>query len=628
MDILENSLDPKDLANDFLLNGAKVKDLWYLGIISGYFLSNPTIKSVEPLLKLVPELSIESQEVITAVSLEILVKILNFSHKQEEIAIIYEQIAGKLLELNSSIVNKKLVILLDNLLERVSCDTGLKLYKLVVNNLNLTHPIKKLNSAYLHNLDVSFPDNPGNRFKAVNEAYELCSEQKYSVLNSIAFRCIEHTLRYEIKDFSPYREAIEEKLKHFNNKFTFEQRLKLSKLYEHICELSKNDVDRNIVRSLTSLKFSDRTCVDYNKLNFNFLVEDILQFQLSDQVIRDRIKSLHGKYKGKVFVAELLSALKAVSDDEPGYEVMSKISKILKELKFLSKNEYQRYKRNELKFSYIDDLPLEENKVDNKPKDVPNYFKQIDSTLIDKGIKMIDKVAKELNPSASFQLFGSYCTNFWVENTDIDVNIIASNLEDKLSFALALKVNLNQIGEANLIDSKSLPIVKFKPPTLDFNFNLTINNEKGSESTEILKKFSVLSPKIGQLVKEIKVWASSNNIKNPAKGTLSGYEWTLIAISFLQSLSLAPKLNSYSNAPIDIKQESTELFSKFLNYLYDIIGFSVNIITGDTQKSSKNLFLSAINPIDGLEFSSRIKKDRKQGKVFRKILEQSIKNLA
>ena len=626
METLENYLYKKTPVTELLLNDQILFDDFLLGILSSTLLSTPSIETAKLLLSLIQKLEPSKTRRVLLIFLEILTKTLHNTHKQEEIALIFESSADLALKTADTLVITKLLELFEGLQERVSCETGLRLYHFGITKPEFSSIIHDLTAEDLKNLDVSAPQEPKNRFSAVIKAYSISQKsQKYSVLNLLAFRCIMHVLRYEISELDLYFEKIEENIKNFTNQFTYEQRLKISKLYQDIANSipveKKKFVNGALVRQLEELMFCDKNCIDPYNLDFIYLVEDILQFDLSDQVIRDRIKSLHGKYKGKTFAGEILAALKAVKDDEPGYKAMDRITPVLKPLKLLSKNEYKRYKRNEKKIEGVE-------KAENQSFFVnqPNYenlekteaylqtFTLEDKPQINEFLGTLINTIKDLRFTAEIQVFGSYFAEFWATGSNIDLNIVTTNKVDTYSFILALKVKLSQLGTGKIINSKRLPMIQFTPTNQSVSFNITVNNLKGKEGTDFLIKYSNLSEKINDLAKFVKLWAKKLDLNNSKSGTPSGYEWTLLVFGFLQNLKILKPDDSYSNDPVEINQSVSQLFLMFLYFCYSLNGKIVDLKTGTLRDGDGKSLFGVVNPIDGKEFQSKIKINRKQGK--------------
>ena len=654
MEILERCLDAKDPAKVLLAEPSLITDDFSLGLISSFYRTNPNLENAESCIFILQKLDQDKRARILLIFLEILIKLLHTSNKQEMIAQIFENLSVLLQELNSPAVDRRLVSLFDALLERVSCETGLKLFRLLITSLKFPHPFKEFTETELTHLDISIVSSLKVRFQAAIKACTICQNiNRFTVLNALAFQCIEYVLRYELADISPYLEVIETNLNRFNPQFSYEQRLKLSRLYQDIANKISKPISRETVDQLEALKFSDSECTSPNQCSdFTYLIEDVLQFDLSDQIIRERIKSLHGRYKGTLFVEEILAALRAIAEDEPGYKAMDRISAVLKPLKLLSKKEYQRYKRNEKKIMYagdkaVEDLKILEPALVNIPR-VHEYLSGIFYTPETRGSNLeeirrgLAAQVTEMHSDAVIEVFGSFLTETWVEASSIDVSINSSSIKDTYSFIVALKSKLVQSTEVEVVRSKSLPMIRYRVLNGDRWVNVTINNATAG-NTEVVAKYCKLNRKVGELIRVVKLWARSVQLIGTGKGFPSGYEWSLIVIGFLQSLGAVPALDvcREGEGENEIVKSLEELFAKFLFYCHRMEkGDTINIVNGTVEKEKeeekeeekgkgkknqkRDMIFSILNPGNGKIIGSRIKRERKQGKLVKLMIENTI----
>lgn len=640
MEILESYLHKSSTKKFYDEHKQAFSDEFFIGVICQDCLSNPTLENARILLDLSTHLSGLAKEKTLLALIHVLQTILENSHKQKEIESLFECTSYVCLQKNTPEVISKLKYLFDSLLERVDCSLGLSLLEKYKEHLKFEgHYASKLLNVNLQHLDVKAQCNASERFRVATQVYEICLEKEgYDVLNMIAYRCIDHALRYEINDFIGYTESIENQLMKVKDKLSYQERVKISKIYQSGIKKIHKEVNNALVRELESLKFSDGTHISPNTIDFTYLVEDLLQFNLSDQVIRNRLKSLHGKFKGKVFAKELLNALKAIKDDEPGYKAMNRISSVLKPLKLLSKIEYKKYKRNERIINchepkYEEIKTIEIVSFDSLGK-VTEKVAELNAKVGAKNIEMINgyiqdirKLVKEKHEDADAILFGSYSTDLAISSSKIDISINSSSIEDKTSFLLALQVKLSEKGSVSLVESKSLPVITFKPKDQDLLFFISINNSTGIDSSNLIKKYTKKHEKISELVKVVKVWANENHLNEPSKGTYSGYEWTLLVIGFLQSFKILPLHTDGEISDIVINQSVGELFFRFVDFCYKLDGNIVCLKNGVKEHNALTL-MTVVNPIGDKVFNSRVKRHRKQGKAIVEFLVKTLETFS
>ncbi|OMJ75269.1 hypothetical protein SteCoe_25627 [Stentor coeruleus] len=640
MEILESYLRKSSTKKFYEEHKQEFSDEFFVGMICQDCLSNPTLENARILLDLSTHLSSLVKEKTLLALVHVLQAILENSHKQKEIESLFECTSYVCLQTNTPQVILKLRHLFDSLLERVDCSLGLTLLDIYKKHLKFEdHYASKLSNVNLEHLDVKAECSPADRFKVAKLVYEICLEKEgYDVLNMIAYRCIDHVLRYEINDFTGYAPNIENQLMKVKDKLSYEERVKISKIYKNGINKIKCEVNNALIRELESLKFMDSMHINPQAMDFTYLIEDLLQFNLSDQVIRNRLKSLHGKYKGKVFAGELSNALKAVRDDEPGYRAMNRISSVLKPLKLLSKIEYKKYKRNERIINchepkYEEIKTIENVNFDSLSKAAEKVQELNEKTgtknieEINKFIVEIQELVKEKYNDAVVILFGSYSTNLAILSSGVDISINSSSIEDKESFLIALQVKLAKKGSVSLVESKSLPVITFKPNDQNLVYFISISNSNGIESSDLIRKYIKKHEKISELIKVVKAWANENNLNKPSKGTYSGYEWALLVIGFLQSLKILPLYTNEEIPEIIINQSVGELFFRFIHFCYQLDGDKVCLKNGIIKDKAETL-MTVVNPIGEKVFFSRVKRNRKQGKAIVELLVKTLETFS
>lgn len=611
-------------------------DEFCLGLTLSSLLSSPSIPNAQFLLskfQTLPE-SLKPKSIL--IFLEMLIRVLENTKKIEEVASLFECSAKLSLDFNITEIKDKLRQVFHTLLDRVNVDLGLKLLKFNL-SLHLDHFSSELTAEEITGLDLAVSCETKLRFSAVTKAYVVCGRsEKYSVINSLAFRCIEYVLLYEIEDTRGYSSHIEKSLKEFINCFSYEQRVKLANLYKKTTEFT-HEIDNKIVvneellAELRKVKFTDPTLVSNDFIEFTYLIEDILQFNLPSHVIRQRVKSLHGKYQGKEFSKNLILALQAVMDDGPGFKVLEKVSNVLKPLKLLSKNEFLHYKRNEKK---MNSEGYEESEVIVVPLDakgsaekIREFFAKLENRIgSDQERERVKKIIEELSESLKginknikqVEVLGSFLLNTWLVGTDVDLNIITDNVVEKSTVLQAIRFKLTNPWKTEFINSKSKPSLNLKHYSEPVSFSITINNIQAFQSTADLQLVFLNFSPLNTLLSLIKSFAIQKSWKSPKKGTFSGYEWTLLILSFIKAETLDHSLN---NAPIE------DVFFRFLHFFYKNLGKVVCTETGVTEIDTKSV-IGIKNLENNKESLSKIMLNRKQGQVFKIDLAKVLKSLA
>ena len=560
---------------------------------------------------------------------EILIRILENSNKVDEVASLLECSIKLCLDLGNTILSEKVIQVFDALLERISSTQGLPLLKFL-KSFSLTHFTSNLDMSTLIHLDLTNSSRFFDIFSSVQSVLRQCKEiKRYTILNTLAYECIEFNLLYKVQDLRGYQVPLEKSLLENLDNFTYSQRLKLGKIYKNQIKITQGivkntELNQDFIQKLEATKFTDQKLLDQEFIDFTFLIEDILQFNLSNHVIRQRVKSLRGINSGKDFSLHLFQAINAVLEDEPGFKVLEILMNVVKPLKLLSKSEFFRLKRYERKL-------LAKQKVKEVKAEIPSIFsineekaKKFVDGFADQGPKDedIDMVSRALDEFKRIAEVGNVCfvgafaLGTWVKGFDVDVTIVQDDVLDKYSFLLSIKYKLLSSGSTELINSKSNPILKYKSQSSSFLLSITLNNTQSIQDTERLQP--LLTHKLKDLIVLVKSFAKSKNWTQVEKGNFSDYDWTLLCIAYCKKDNSNFSLSDTTNA---------KGFYRFLNFLFESLGKQIDINKGILKSKSK-FVIGIINPANEKEIENRIKIDRKQGKMFKLELVKTINDLS
>ncbi|PBK71449.1 hypothetical protein ARMSODRAFT_1083602 [Armillaria solidipes] len=169
-------------------------------------------------------------------------------------------------------------------------------------------------------------------------------------------------------------------------------------------------------------------------------------------------------------------------------------------------------------------------------------------------------IQKEFGDIYSVEQFGSTRYGISSANSDLDLVLIdpkrPHGVSPKQGKPHGGVYNIKRIGSllrkksyqsVSVIDSASVPIVKFRDPITDMDCDLNINDRLGLHNSDMVKRYCDLSPLLRPMVRVIKKWAkplklNSPSIRSGGRVTFSSYALTLITIAFLQTHHLLPNL--------------------------------------------------------------------------------------
>ena len=627
MESLKSLIEKQETA--LRLDSQLPSDEFCLGMIMNSYLAEPSVEKARHVLKYFSSLPERSKPYVGFAFYEILMRILEHSNKVDEVASLLECSIKLSLDLGNTILNEKVAMVFDALLERITSTQGLPLLK-YLKAFNLPHYTSNIDLSTLTHLDLTNSSRFNEIFSSILSVLRQCKEvKKYTILNTLAYECIEFNLLYKVEDLRGYQGPLEQSLLENLDNFTYSQRLKLSKIYKKKIEITQKIVkttepNQDFIEKLEATKFTDQRIIKPDFLEFTFLIEDILQFNLSNHVIRQRIKSLRGMNSGKDFSLHLFQAILAVKDDEPGYKVLEIIMNVLKPLKLLSKNEFFNLKRSEKKIVIKERVKEEKVKIpeifsfseEKAKKFVDGFADEAPKDRDYESVRIVLEEFKGITKVEKVVFVGAFALGTWVKGFDVDVTIMQDDVFDKYSYLLSIKYQLLLHGSTELINLKSNPILKYKSHSSSFYFNITVNNTQAIQDYERLQP--LLIPKIQNLIILVKSFAKSKNWTQVEKGNFSDYDWTLLCIAYCKQ----------DNSNFSLSDTTIEKgFYRFIRFLFESLGKQIDVNKG-TLKNKSKFVIGIINPAGGKEIENRIKIDRKQGKMFKSEIVKTINDLS
>lgn len=143
-------------------------------------------------------------------------------------------------------------------------------------------------------------------------------------------------------------------------------------------------------------------------------------------------------------------------------------------------------------------------------------------------------------PGARLYLTGSSMSGLGCRSSDADICLVVSVMKyerviSTLSTLLRLFKTLAYVDKALLIRAK-VPILRFKKPDGNLEFDLNVNNTVGIRNTFLLRSYTHADIRIRPFMLVVKKWARHCEINDASKGTLSSYTLALMALNYLQSV--------------------------------------------------------------------------------------------
>ncbi|KAL8274270.1 hypothetical protein Esti_001859 [Eimeria stiedai] len=148
------------------------------------------------------------------------------------------------------------------------------------------------------------------------------------------------------------------------------------------------------------------------------------------------------------------------------------------------------------------------------------------------------------------QTFGSCSNGFWVRGSDVDSCLVLPGVTQKAEQLTKLRVvkallERYSVGSAEVIPAQ-VPIAKVVGADGQQLLDVSICNTSALENSALVRVLGSVDPRIQQLGRVLKHWATLRRINNRADGTLSTYALMLQLVFFLQTRT-PPLLPPYKN---------------------------------------------------------------------------------
>ncbi|KAK9237575.1 hypothetical protein V1525DRAFT_403582 [Lipomyces kononenkoae] len=203
-------------------------------------------------------------------------------------------------------------------------------------------------------------------------------------------------------------------------------------------------------------------------------------------------------------------------------------------------------------------------------------------------VDRVQKCVKGLWSDATVCVFGSYATNLYLPDSDIDIVIVSDsgqydNRSTLYQLANALKSSKIAIN-VEVIAKARVPIIKYTDRVSMVNVDISFERYGGVVAANTILHWVAARPGLREVVMVIKYFLAKRDLNSVPNGGLGGYAVVCMVLSFLQ---MHPKIASGEILPEEnlgvLLIQFLELYGK--NFNYDVVGISV---TGNGSYFDKN----------------------------------------
>ncbi|KAI9336271.1 hypothetical protein BD770DRAFT_401809 [Pilaira anomala] len=179
-------------------------------------------------------------------------------------------------------------------------------------------------------------------------------------------------------------------------------------------------------------------------------------------------------------------------------------------------------------------------------------------------------------PEASVDVFGSFSTDLYLPNSDIDIVV---------QFPPSTQIRLRRIAscleaeeicrDPQIIEHASVPVIKFEDVMTKLKVDIILNSTSGIDSANMIQSMIQKYPGVRPIALIVKYLLSLRHMNEVFTGGLGGYAVVCLVVSFLQ---MHPKVAS---GQIDPMQNLGVLILDFfqlygINFNMDVVGVCVN----------------------------------------------------
>uniref|UniRef100_A0A8C8FD36 Terminal nucleotidyltransferase 4A n=1 Tax=Oncorhynchus tshawytscha TaxID=74940 RepID=A0A8C8FD36_ONCTS len=185
-------------------------------------------------------------------------------------------------------------------------------------------------------------------------------------------------------------------------------------------------------------------------------------------------------------------------------------------------------------------------------------------------VDRIERVIKDLWPTADVQVFGSFSTGLYLPTSDIDL-VVFGNWENLPLWTLeeALrKKNVTDENSIKVLDKATVPIIKLTDFRTEVKVDISFNVKNGVKAALLIKDYKKKYPVLPKLVLVLKQFLLQRDLNEVFTGGIGSYSLFLMAVSFLQVRDFCSSSFSFSELRrFGLFLYFFELYGRHFNYL-------------------------------------------------------------
>lgn len=110
------------------------------------------------------------------------------------------------------------------------------------------------------------------------------------------------------------------------------------------------------------------------------------------------------------------------------------------------------------------------------------------------------------------------------------------------------------VAESFLVSQARIPVIKFVHAPTGVNCDVSCNNTIGVRNSALIRSFQAVDPRVRPFMMILKLWAKSQRFISAPESTLSSYALCLLAVFYLQQVSILPSVESLQrDEPVQLR---------------------------------------------------------------------------
>uniref|UniRef100_A0A674BAK2 Terminal nucleotidyltransferase 4A n=1 Tax=Salmo trutta TaxID=8032 RepID=A0A674BAK2_SALTR len=206
-------------------------------------------------------------------------------------------------------------------------------------------------------------------------------------------------------------------------------------------------------------------------------------------------------------------------------------------------------------------------------EEINDFYKHMSPRAEEERMRMevvdrIERVIKDLWPTADVQVFGSFSTGLYLPTSDIDL-VVFGNWENLPLWTLeeALrKKNVTDENSIKVLDKATVPIIKLTDFRTEVKVDISFNVKNGVKAALLIKDYKKKYPVLPKLVLVLKQFLLQRDLNEVFTGGIGSYSLFLMAVSFLQLHYREDACSPNANVGV-LLIEFFELYGRHFNYL-------------------------------------------------------------